>query len=97
MHELSANFIVLSFSFIFILSLYLALYGVHGREVECLPRNHKVPSSIPWSMCQMKFSSAKTFGASTQCSSQEAEFREISGSCKNLFLNHCKINKFKLN
>ena len=31
------------------------------------------------------------------CSSQEAESREISISCKNLFLNRCKINTFKLN
>ena len=30
------------------------------------------------------------------CSSQEAESREISISCKNLFLNRCKINLFKL-
>ena len=30
------------------------------------------------------------------CSSQEAELREISISCKNLFLNRCKINVFKL-
>ena len=30
------------------------------------------------------------------CSSQEAESREISISCKNLFLNRCKINMFKL-
>ena len=29
------------------------------------------------------------------CSSQEAESREISKSCKNLFLNRCKINMFK--
>ena len=31
------------------------------------------------------------------CSSQEAESREISISCKNLFLNRCKINMFLLN
>ena len=31
-----------------------------------------------------------------QNSSQEAESREISISCWNLFLNHCKINMFKL-
>ena len=30
------------------------------------------------------------------CSSQEAESREISISCKNLFLNQCIINMFKL-
>ena len=30
------------------------------------------------------------------CSSQEAESREISISCKNLFLSRCKINMFKL-
>ena len=30
------------------------------------------------------------------CSSQEAELREISRSSKNLFLNRCKINMFKL-
>ena len=31
------------------------------------------------------------------CSSQEAESREISINCKNLFLNRCKINMIKLN
>ena len=31
------------------------------------------------------------------CSSQEAGSREISISCKNFFLNRCKINMFKLN
>ena len=30
------------------------------------------------------------------CSSQEAESREISISCKDLFLNRCKINMFEL-
>ena len=52
------------------------------------PRNHEVPSSSPGSG-----SLAHTFRHEYWCSSQEAESREISISCKNLFLNQCKINK----
>ena len=72
--------------------------GVRGREVERRPCNHEVPSSSPGSESQLwDFSLAHTFGASTGVSSQEAESREISISCKILFLNRCKIYMFKLN
>ena len=40
--------------------------GVRGREVECWPCNHEVPSSSPGSGSQLRdFSLANTFGAST--------------------------------
>ena len=72
--------------------------GVRGREVELRPRNRDVPSSSPGSGSQLwDFSLAHTFRREYWCSSQEAESREISISCKNLFLNRCKINMFKLN
>ena len=39
---------------------------VHGREIECRPHNHKVPSSILGNGCQLwDFSLVHTFGAST--------------------------------
>ena len=42
------------------------LCGVHGREVERRPRNHKIPSSSPGCGSQLwDFSLAHTFGAST--------------------------------
>ena len=71
--------------------------GVRSREVERRPCNHEVPSSSPGSGSQLwDFSLAHT-RREYWCSSQEAESREISISCKNLFLNRCKINMFKLN
>ena len=40
--------------------------GAHGRETQRLSLNHKVPSSIPGSGCQLLgFSLAHIFGAST--------------------------------
>ena len=67
---------------------------VRGREVERRPCNHEVPSSSPGSGSQpWDLSLAHTFRREYWCSSQEAESREISISCKNLFLNHM----FKLN
>ena len=44
-----------------------------------------------WAICCLP-----VIGPEYWCSSQEAEPREISISCKNLFLNRCKINMFKL-
>ena len=74
------------------------LSKVRGREVECRPRNLEVPSSIPGSGCQLwDFFIGPHIRREYWCSSQEAESREISISCKNLFLNRCKINMFKLN
>ena len=73
------------------------LFTVRGCEVECRPRNHEVPSWSPGSGSQLwDFSLAHTFRHEYWCSSQEAESREISISCKNLFLNRYKINMFKL-
>ena len=70
--------------------------GVRGREVERWPCNREVPSSSLGSGSQLwDFSLAHTL--QYWCSSQEAESREISISCKNLFLSRCKINMFKLN
>ena len=71
--------------------------GVRGCEVERRPHNLEVPSSSLGSESQLwDFSLAHTFRHGYWCSSQEAESREISISCKNLFLNRCKINMFKL-
>ena len=71
---------------------------IRGREVERRPRNLEVPSSIPGSGCQLwDFFIGSHIRREYWCSSQEAESREISISCKNLFLNRCKINMFKLN
>ena len=43
-----------------------ARLGVRGREVECRPCNHEVPSPSPGSGSQLwDFSLAHTFGAST--------------------------------
>ena len=71
--------------------------GVCGREVERRSRDLEVPSSIPGSGCQLwDFFIGPHIRREYWCSSQEAESREISISCKNLFLNRCKINMFKL-
>ena len=71
--------------------------GVRGREVERRPRNLEVLSSIPGSGFQLwDFLIGPHVRREYWCSSQEAESREISISCKNLFLNRCKINMFKL-
>ena len=71
--------------------------GVRGREVERRPCNLEVPSSIPGSGCQLwDFFIGPHIRREYWCSSQEAESREISISCKNLFLNRCKINMFKV-
>ena len=62
--------------------------GVRGCEVECRLRNLEVPSSIPGSGCQhWDFFIGPHIQHEYWCSSQEAESREISISCKNLFLN----------
>ena len=68
------------------------------REVERWPRNHKVPSLIPWSGCQLRAFHWPNIRHEYWCGSQEAESREINISCKNLFLNRCgrSINIFKL-
>ena len=72
--------------------------GVHGREVERRPRNLEVPSSIPESECQLwDFSIGQHIRHEYRCTSHEAELKEISISCKNLFLNRFKINMLKLN
>ena len=72
--------------------------GVRGREVERRPRNLEVPISIPGSGYQLWdfFIDLHTSTREYWCSSQEAESREISISCKNLFFNRCKIDMFKL-
>ena len=73
-------------------------HGVRGREVKRRPRNLEVPSSIPGSGCHLwDFFIGPDIRYEYLCSSQEAESREISLSCKNLILNRCKINMFKLN
>ena len=70
--------------------------GVRGCVVECWPCNHEVPSSNPGSGSQLwDFSLAHTFGASTGVVPRKQN-QEISTSCKNLFLNRCKVNMFKL-
>ena len=72
--------------------------GVRGCEVERRPHNLEVLSSIPRSVCQLwDFFISPHIRCEYWCSSQEAELREISISCKNLILNPCKINMFKLN
>ena len=70
--------------------------GVHGREAEGRPHNHKDPNSIPGSGCQLWDIYWSTHLGLVLMSSQVAESKEISISCKNLFLNRCKINMFKL-
>ena len=53
--------------------------------------------SIPESGCQLRGCPlAYMFGASTGINSEETEWRAISISCKNFFLNQCTINMFKL-
>ena len=64
--------------------------GVLGREVEVRSRNLEVLSSIPGNWCQLcDFFIGPHIRHEYWCSSQEAESREISISCKNLFLNRC--------
>ena len=71
--------------------------GVRGREVERRPRNLQVPSSIPGIRFQLwDFFIGPHIRREYWCSSHEAESSVISISCKNLFLNRCKINMFKL-
>ena len=71
--------------------------GVRGREVERRPRNLEVRSSIPGSGCQLwDFFIGPQIRREYWFSSQEAESREISISCKNSSLNRCNINMFKL-
>ena len=77
--------------------LTYVLCGVRGLEVERRPCNHEVPSSSPGSGSQSLGFFIGPHIRREYCSSQEAESREISISCKNLFLNRCKINMFKLN
>ena len=73
------------------------LYGVRGREVECQPCNHEVPSLSPGSRSQLReFFNGPHIWREYWCTSQEAESREISIRFKNLFLNRYKINTFKL-
>ena len=68
---------------------------VHGHEVECQPRNLEVPSLIPRSGCKLwDFFIGPHIRRKYWCSSQEAASREISVSCKNLFLSRCNINMF---
>ena len=70
---------------------------VRGREVEHWLCNLEVPSLIPESWCQLwAFFIAPHIRREYWCISQEEESREISKSCKNLFLNRCKLNMFKL-
>ena len=62
--------------------------GAHDSEVERRPHYHQVVSSNLGSGCQLwNCSLDYTIGAEYLCSSQEAESREKSLSCKNLFLN----------
>ena len=69
--------------------------GVCGCEAEHWPHNRKVPSSIPGSRCQLwDFHNWYTHLHQYWCSFQDAEFREISISRNNLFLNQYKINMF---
>ena len=71
--------------------------GVRNREVDRRPHNLEVPSSIPGSGCQLQdFFIGQHIWREYWCSSQEAELREISISCKNFFFNQCKINMFEL-
>ena len=71
--------------------------GVCCHEVERQSCNLEVPSSIPGSGCQLwNFFIGPYIRRKYWCSSQEAESREISVSCKNLFLNQYRINMFKL-
>ena len=68
------------------------LCGVRACELEGWPCKHKVPSSTPGSGCQLwDFCSARVLAEF-----QEAESREISIGCKNLFFNRCKMNMFNL-
>ena len=72
--------------------------GVCGREVYRRPCNHEIPSASPRErVSTLGFFIGPHIRREYWCSSQEAESREISISCKNLFLNRCKVNMFKLN
>ena len=95
--KIIANFFILNNGVTYISVINLGIRGVRGREVERRPRNLEVPSTIPGSGCQLwDFFIGPHIRREYWCSSQEAESREISISCKNLFLNRCKINMFKL-
>ena len=64
----------------------LAIYGdVCDHEVEHRPRNHKVPSSIPGSLCQLGFSLAYTFGVNNGVVPRKQN-REISICSKTCLL-----------
>ena len=66
--------------------------GVRGLEVECRPCNDKVSSLSPEEpVSTLGFFIGPHIQCEYWCSSQEAESREISISCKNLFLNQCEI------
>ena len=70
--------------------------GLRRKFLLRRSRNLEVPSSIPGSGCQVwDFFIGPHIRREYWCSSQEAESREISMSCKNLFLNRCKINCLK--
>ena len=80
------------------LSYYQSFGLVHFSKqtvvsVVVRPRNHDVPSSIPRSGCQLL-----DFHWPTHywCSSMKAKSRENRISCKNLFINRCKIDMFEL-
>ena len=59
--------------------------GIRGREEERQPHNHEVPRSIVRSRCRL--GPCPPIRRVYFCSSQEAESKDISVSCKDLFLN----------
>ena len=63
--------------------------GICGHEVERRLRNHEVPSLIPKAGVNLGIFNGPHIQRKYWCSSQEAESRESSISCKNLFLNQC--------
>ena len=73
--------------------------GVRSREVELRTLNNTVPSSTYGSqwMSTLGFFIGPNIRRYYRCSSQEAESRDISISCKIFFLNRCEINMFKRN
>ena len=81
----------------FIFTILGETKNVRGREVECQPCNHDVPSSSPSSGSQLwDFSLAHTFCTSTGVVPRKQNRERLVLSCWNLFLNRCKMNMFKL-
>ena len=74
----------------------ILLVWCSGREVERWPQIIRSQVRFPGAGVNLGTFVDPHIRREYWCSSQEAESREISVSCKNFFLNQCEINMFKL-